>query len=178
MLLTRLHQFFAYRRLRARFPQSVIHPGALASSDSVLGEHVVLFPGASLHSSTLGAYSYVQSGTMLANVDVGAFCSIAGGATIGLAIHPTHFIGTSPVFYDAEQPLPKFFVDGRSFVDNLPRTRIGADVWIGQGAMIKAGVSIGVGAVIWWEMPEARLRGLAQFFAQPEQFLDALERGR
>jgi serine acetyltransferase len=30
----------------------------------------------------------------------------------------------------------------------MPRTVIGADVWIGQGVFIKAGVRIGVGAVI------------------------------
>jgi acetyltransferase-like isoleucine patch superfamily enzyme len=147
-LLTELRIALAERRLRARFPRSVIHSGAVASDDSTLGDNAVLFARASLQGSTLGAYSYVQSGTMIVNSEVGPFCSIAGGATIGLAAHPTHMVSTSPVFYDREQPLPTFFTRERLFVANLPRTTLGADVWVGQGAMIKAGVTIGTGAVI------------------------------
>jgi acetyltransferase-like isoleucine patch superfamily enzyme len=57
-------------------------------------------------------------------------------------------VSTSPVFYDNEQPLPKFFTKDRLFTQVIPKTIIGADVWIGQGTMIKAGVKIGTGAVI------------------------------
>ena len=54
----------------------------------------------------------------------------------------------SPVFYDNTQPLPEFFVDAPLYTATMPRTTIGADVWIGQGVLVKAGVTIGVGAVI------------------------------
>ncbi len=147
-LLTWLKSVLCVLRLRRRFPHSVIYPGARADQRCILGEHSVLFRDVLLMNSTLGAYSYVQSGSAIYNTEVGAFCSIAGGVTIGLAAHPTSMVSTSPVFYDNEQPLPRFFTRQRQFSNNLPRTIIGADVWIGQGAMIKAGVQIGAGAVI------------------------------
>ncbi len=139
---------FALRRWRARFPRAVIHTGAQLSDDSVLGEHAVLFPGASLHGARLGAFSYVQTRTTINNAEVGPYCSIAGDVVIGLAAHPTHFVSTSPVFYDPAQPLPRFLARERTFTDNLPHTTIGADVWIGQGAQVRAGVTIGPGAVL------------------------------
>lgn len=120
----------------------------MADQASVLGPHSVLFSGAVLVGCNLGAYSYVQTGSTLNNTDVGPFCSFASGVSIGLGEHPTAMVSTSPVFYDHAQPLPKFFAKRRVFTDTVPRTTIGADVWIGQGAMVKAGVRIGTGAVI------------------------------
>jgi acetyltransferase-like isoleucine patch superfamily enzyme len=126
----------------------VIHPGALVDSGSTLGRNVVLFRDVSLSNSRLGEYTYVQLGSVINNAEIGPYCSIAGSVTIGLAMHPTFMVSTNPVFYDNTQPLPRFFSKGKLFADNMPRTVIGADVWIGQGVFIKAGVSIGVGAVI------------------------------
>lgn len=134
--------------LRKRFPGSVIHYGAVANQGSILGKHSVLFRDVVMIDSALGAYSYVQSGTAIYNAEVGPFCSIAGEVTIGLGAHPISMVSTSPVFYDNEQPLPRFFTKSRQFTQVLPRTAIGPDVWIGQGVMVKAGVKIGAGAVI------------------------------
>ena len=135
-------------RLRKRFPTSVIHRGAFADNASSLGAYSVLFRDAVVLGSSVGRYTYVQAESALYNTDVGAFCSIAAGVTIGLGAHPTHMVASSPVFYDNQQPLPKFFTPTQVFKEVLPRTLVGADVWIGQGAMIKAGVTIGPGAVI------------------------------
>ena len=134
--------------LRKKFPTSVIHVGALVDESSSLGKYSVLFRDVSLNNSSLGAYSYIQSSSIVCNAEIGKFCSIASGVSIGLANHPMHMVSTSPVFYDNLQPLPKFFVNSRIFTETLPRTIIGADVWIGQGVMVKAGVAIGVGAII------------------------------
>jgi acetyltransferase-like isoleucine patch superfamily enzyme len=141
-------QIIREQRLRKRFPRSVIHAGAIANKDSIIGEYAVMFRNATLLDSTLGAYSYVQADSVICNTEVGPFCSIAGGVNIGLGAHPTFMVSTNPVFYDNEQPLPKFFTQDRLFTQVFPRTIIGADVWIGQGAMVKAGVKIGTGAVI------------------------------
>lgn len=135
-------------RLRKRFPSSVIYSGAVADQGSALGEYSVLFEDVKLVNTSLGAYSYVQSSSTIYNSEIGPFCSIASNVAIGLGAHPTSMVSISPVFYDNEQPLPRFFTKHRQFTETLPKTTIGPDVWIGQGVMVKAGVSIGVGAVI------------------------------
>jgi len=134
--------------LKRRFPKSVIYFGAKADTQSHLGDYSVLFRDAMLIQTQLGAYSYVQAESIICNTEIGKFCSIAGDVSIGLAAHPMHMVSTSPVFFDNTQPLPKFFVNERLFADIMPKTVIGADVWIGQGVMIKAGINIGTGAVI------------------------------
>ena len=135
-------------RLRTRYPNSVIYNGVVVENGCELGRYVVLFTGAKLMQSTVDAYTYIQANSSICNAEIGPFCSIAGDVTIGLGAHPTSMVSTSPVFYDKDQPLPRFFTKDRVFKDIFPRTVIGADVWIGQGAMVKAGVRIGVGAVI------------------------------
>lgn len=134
--------------LRKRFPMSVIYSGAIVDIKSQIAMHSVLFQNVVLIESSLCAYSYVQANSVICNTHIGPFCSIAGNVYIGLAAHPTHFVSTSPVFYDNTQPLPHFFNQSQQFHETIPPTFIGADVWIGQGAMIKAGVKIGVGAII------------------------------
>lgn len=147
-MLEQVKQVVRTHRLRKRFPSCVLHRGAFADAASSLGRYCVLFRDAVVLHSSVGAYSYVQAGTALYNAEVGPFCSIAAGVTIGLGAHPTHMVATSPVFYDNQQPLPKFFTKTQVYKEVLPRTVIGADVWIGQGAMIRAGVRIGPGSVI------------------------------
>ena len=134
--------------LRKRFPQSVIYSGVVVDTQSKISIHSVLFQNVVLVKSSLGAYSYVQANTIVCNTQIGPFCSIAGNVHIGLADHPTYQVSTSPVFYDNTQPLPYFFAKSKQFNETMPTTIIDADVWIGQGAMIKAGVKIGVGAII------------------------------
>lgn len=138
----------ALRAMRRRFPSAQLHDGVVVSDDSTIGRYAVLFRRAQVLGSSIGRYSYVQTSTIVSNAELGPFCSIAADVTIGMAAHPTWFVSTSPVFYDPEQPLPRFLVAKRCFTENHPRTFIGADVWIGQRAMVKAGVSVGVGAII------------------------------
>ena len=136
------------RRARTRFPTATVHDGAAFTDDCELGTYCVVFPAVVLSQTTLGAYSYVQSGSAVNNALIGPFCSIGSAVSIGLAAHPLSGISTSPVFYDPRQPLPDFFTDRVQFAASTPQTVIGADVWIGPGAMLKAGLRVGVGAVI------------------------------
>jgi len=85
---------------------------------------------------------------VLSNTEIGAFCSIARNVVIGLVNHPTRFVSTSPVFYDNSQLLPRSFIKTDGYPTEGPKTRIGADVWTGEGVKIMAGINIGVGAVI------------------------------
>jgi acetyltransferase-like isoleucine patch superfamily enzyme len=134
--------------LRRKFPLSVVYSNVVVDNYSILNHNSVLFKEVTLLNSSLGAYSYIQSGSVVSNAEIGPFCSIASQVNIGLANHPMHMVSSSPVFYDNSQPLPKFLIDKRVYTETLPRTTIGADVWIGQEALVKAGVNIGVGAVI------------------------------
>lgn len=65
---------------------------------------------------------------------------------IGGAMHPIHFVSTSPVFLSHSDSVKVRFAHH----DYLPiiKTEIGHDVWIGQGAFVKSGVTIGTGAVV------------------------------
>ena len=135
-------------RLRRRFQRSIIHPGVRVAPGCTLGDRSVLFSNVRLSDSSVGAYSYVQENTALYGAEVGPFCSIAANVTIGLQDHPMYMVSTSPVFYDNSQPLPKAFVCESQRGDRVPKTILEADVWIGEGAKVRAGVRIGVGAVI------------------------------
>ncbi len=147
-ILSSIKSIVLRRYNRKKFPTSVIYSGVNIDKDSHLGRYSVLFKDVALIKSELGAYSYVQSGSVICNTEIGNFCSIASNVHIGLASHPTHMVSTSPIFYDNSQPLPKFIVDKVIFFEELPKTTIGSDVWIGHGVIVKAGVSIGIGAVI------------------------------
>ena len=133
--------------LRKKFPTSVIHSGVTVDPTCVLGEHSVLFQNVALMNSSLGAYSYVQSGSVVCNAEIGKFCSIASGVNIGLPQHSISSVSSHPVFYLKNTPLPKKFSDQDLF-STIKKTVIGHDVWIGQNAIIMTGLNVATGAVI------------------------------
>jgi acetyltransferase-like isoleucine patch superfamily enzyme len=136
------------KKLHLKNPTSRFNDNSFADQLSTLGKYTVLFRNVYLMNSSLGDYSYVQSNSSIYNTDVGNFCSIGSSVSIGLGDHPTHMVSTSPVFYDKAQPLPKFYLGDGTFFNNDKRTSIGADVWVGHGVLIKAGLSIGVGCIV------------------------------
>ena len=137
-----------FRKWQKMHPDCRIYSPESIDASVSLGRHVVLFAQVIVRNSTIGNYSYVQKASSIFNARIGAFCSIAANVTIGLAAHPSYMASTHPSFFDDTQPLPLFFVRG-CLVDNiLPQTNIGSDVWIGQGAMLKAGITVGSGAII------------------------------
>jgi acetyltransferase-like isoleucine patch superfamily enzyme len=98
--------------------------------------------------SKLGQYSYVGSDSFIQNSNIGSFCSIGSLVRIGLPSHPTQYISTSPLFYDVR------LFKGSKVLRNAHNpaievlTIIGSDVWIGENALILAGLTVGTGAVI------------------------------
>ena len=91
-------------------------------------------------------YSYISGpGTVIENTHIGKFTSIALGNIIGLGEHPLSYISTHPFLYSK-----KFcFIEKDLFRNDSSKvTKIGNDVWIGAGCIIKKGVKIGDGAVI------------------------------
>lgn len=101
--------------------------------------------GAQIVNSTVGRYSYIFGSSVICT-EVGAFCSIAAGSTIGGGKHPTNWVSTSPVFYRGKNVLKTNFSNNE--FEEYAKTHIGNDVWIGSKCLIKGGVSIGDGAII------------------------------
>lgn len=111
------------------------------------------------HSIHLGAFSYQVSGYCFA-ARIGRYCSFGENVQIGRQDHPLTWASTSPAFYlhDRLFDLGYGFEGAKDyhsyrFPNEGPPTKvkfttIGNDVWIGHGAMIKAGVTIGDGAIV------------------------------
>lgn len=112
------------------------------------------------HSIELGAFSYQVSGYCFA-ARIGRYCSFGENVQIGRQDHPTNWMSTSPIFYNRGSDTMNVTGENPDFVNfanakfkhsgkstNLKITHIGNDVWIGHGAYIKAGVTIGNGAIV------------------------------
>ncbi|MBR1917821.1 MAG: CatB-related O-acetyltransferase [Bacteroidaceae bacterium] len=106
--------------------------------------------GCKVRTSTIGAHSYVAAHSWLTNADVGRFCSIGNNVNVGLATHTLANASTSPIFTLRRNATRVAWVtkDVADNVDDLPRTAICDDAWIGSNAMIMSGVTIGIGAAV------------------------------
>lgn len=79
-------------------------------------------------------YSYIGKGSNLCpRVKIGKYSMLAPGVTV---------TGSDHIF---DKPGVPVIFSGRPV---LPETRIGSDVWIGNGALIMAGVTIGDGSIV------------------------------
>lgn len=100
-----------------------------------------------IYHSTIGKFSYTGSNTVIMYTDVGSFSSISWNVTIGPANHDHSKLSTHDFLYnDAVGLRPEGAV--QIYDRFVKRTRIGNDVWIGAGAVLLNGVTIGDGAVI------------------------------
>ncbi|WP_408732867.1 CatB-related O-acetyltransferase [Burkholderia cenocepacia] len=116
--------------------------------NNCMGRHARIEIGyaASLNETSLeggikiGAWTYSNAGTDIKHTTIGRYCSIAPRVTISPNRHPTSWLSTHPAVLSRSLP---------QYDDSVNRTVvIGNDVWIGTGAIIMAGVTVGDGAVI------------------------------
>jgi hypothetical protein len=138
----------------------------LRMTGKMLSIEPLVDPTAKLKETTLGAYCEVGARTMLLDVEmgdysyvvndaqmtyttIGKFCSIAAMTRINPGNHPmhratqAHFTYRASSYFPGETDDTEFFAWRRSH-----RVHIGHDVWIGHGAIVLPGHSIGNGAVI------------------------------
>jgi acetyltransferase-like isoleucine patch superfamily enzyme len=105
----------------------------------------------------MGAFSYSHS-MLLPNMRLGRYCSIGGGVEFIQSQHPADWVTSSPFFY-APQGLQGIYdyinldLKAGSFPLHPDTFRsgpveLGHDVWIGQGAMLSGGVTLGTGAIV------------------------------
>jgi len=119
---------------------------ANAIRDSKIHSSAKIESGSQVVNSVFGRHTFCGYDCTLLNVDIGPFCSISDQVYVGGNGHPMQFVSTSPVFLSHKDSVRAKFASFDYF--ELPRTEIGADVWIGFGARIRAGVSVGTGAVV------------------------------
>lgn len=100
-----------------------------------------------LYYANIGRRSYTGQNTVIMHTNIGAFCSIAWGVTIGPANHSYDRISTHSFLYNN--------VDGirpeneEAAYDRFSeKCELGNDVWIGAGAIILRNVVIGDGAIV------------------------------
>ena len=116
---------------------------------ATLGRYTEIGARTSFIESMMGDYSYVVNDSNIIYTTIGKFCSIAAMTRINPGNHPmqrasqSHFTYRASAYFDDAE-------DDAAFLDwrrSTPVT-IGHDVWIGHGAIILPGRSIGTGAVV------------------------------
>ena len=117
-----------------------------AINDSSLSKTARCDIGSVVNASSLGRCSYIGEHTSLLSTDVGDFCSISNYCAIGGAAHPMDWVSMSPAFNNSTGLMKTKYA--RIPYEPFVRTHIGNDVWIGSHCLIKAGVTIGDGAVV------------------------------
>ena len=101
----------------------------------------------------IGAFTYIVGGWIDACDEIGRYCSIARDVRIGDPGHPVDWLGSGTFQYNASTwswhpagVVSEVRHEQRNF-DKAP-VQIGNDVWLGAGAIVLRGVSIGDGAVV------------------------------
>jgi phosphonate metabolism protein (transferase hexapeptide repeat family) len=129
--------------------QPAIDPSA-AVENSWLGRYTETAARTIFAQSRPGGYSYIMNDGDVIYSDIGKFCSIASYVRLNPGNHPmeratqAHFTYRSPLYWPGEETDDEEFFAWRR---SQPVT-IGHDVWIGHGAIVLPGVSIGTVAVI------------------------------
>lgn len=114
-----------------------------------LGRHVIIAERVILREVTVGDYSYFERHGEGIYATIGKFCSIAANVRINALDHPLERVTTHKITYRPNEYFKYHGVD-QAFRERRRQKHvtIGNDVWIGHGAVIMPGVSVGSGAVI------------------------------
>ena len=114
-----------------------------------LGRHVAIGERVVLREVTVGDYSYFERHGEAIYTRIGKFCSIAANVRINALEHPMERVTTHKISYRPNEYF-KFLGVDQGFRERrrAKPVGIGNDVWIGHGAVVMPGVSIGDGAVV------------------------------
>lgn len=126
-----------------------VHPECDITEDSIFGRYVEIGQGSRIAHSQLGDYSYCDRFADIANATVGKFSNIASYVRIGATDHPMdkasqhHFHYRSDDYFEDAKRDDDWFAHRRT-----RRAIIGHDTWLGHGAQVRPGITIGHGAVV------------------------------
>lgn len=112
-------------------------------TNTLFDDYVNLAHHAEVSNSTVGLRTSIGRYSKVQNAEIGKYCSISWDVTIGALSHPFDSISSHAFSYRKQFGL----VNENEYL-NQKKTVLGNDVWVGCGAIIIAGVTIGDGAVI------------------------------
>ena len=106
--------------------------------------------GSCINRSSLGKYFGLGCYSYIADTSVGRYCTFASRLSIGPFNHPTDWLSAHEFQYrDLSALYGETIVSEEKRSPELDvKTVIGSDVWIGDNAAVRRGVTIGCGAVI------------------------------
>ena len=130
-----------------------IAPSVYLHKKAQLEAPVTLYANADIRAKVrIGAFSYINNGTTLFyTTRVGRYCSIGKKCEIGAVDHPIDWLSSSSIQYNiAEHFEYTPYCDGfaQKPFETPEGAVIGNDVWIGSLVFVKAGVTIGDGAIV------------------------------
>lgn len=104
----------------------------------------------------IGYGTYIAQNSNLVNTKIGKYTSIASNVNVIIGNHPlAPYVSTHPSFFSVGSQVAETYIDNTKYLDikyvNEAKNKcleIGNDVWIGFGALLMEGVTIGDGAVI------------------------------
>jgi phosphonate metabolism protein (transferase hexapeptide repeat family) len=126
----------------------LVHPTAEVR-DSRLGAYTEVGARTRLLEVELGDYSYIVNDSEVAYTTFGKFCSVAAMTRINPGNHPmgratqSHITYRASAYFPGERDEEEFFAWRRAALVVL-----GHDVWVGHGAIILPGRTVGNGAVV------------------------------
>ncbi|HWA70575.1 MAG TPA: CatB-related O-acetyltransferase [Rhizomicrobium sp.] len=130
-------------------------PGAKLSAGTRIEAPIFIAQGARiLRGVTMGRYAYVGRNTIAACAEIGRYVSIAHDSQINyFRAHPTAWLSTHPFQFEdtnfAFWPGYAAFQKKPFDADASQKTvTIGPDAWIGAGAYVFGGLTIGTGAIV------------------------------
>lgn len=106
--------------------------------------------GSCINRSSVGKYFGLGCYSYIADTQVGRYCTFASRLSIGPFNHPTDWLSAHEFQYrDLSSLYGETIVTEEKRPQELNvKTIIGSDVWIGDNAVVRRGVTIGCGAVV------------------------------
>jgi len=136
--------------------KTIVSASAILTSKTVLSERCVIHAKVNIANSFVGPCTYIGEKCTLANVQIGAYCSISNNVKVLPYTHPTsNFVSTHPAFFSTLKQSGFTYTTKQLFNEELffnkekkIHVKIGNDVWIGTNVLIIGGIEIGDGAII------------------------------
>ena len=101
------------------------------------------------YASTFGRFTYYGAQTRINHTEIGRFCSIGSYVSLGLWSHPVgRNVSTHPIFHSTLGQAGGVSWLKAGLAEEFKKVKIGHDVWIGDFAIVRGGVTVGNGAVI------------------------------